>query len=98
MIGIVLADGWAANKARYYMQPEGDVSQYEFNFEAAVAAFRYHKFEAYDREWLHFIVSNRQGGGPWFTVQPNMYEYCVAPDNSEVRIIIQNFFGVRGQK
>ena len=58
MIGIVLADGWAANKARYYMQPEGDVSQYEFNFEAAVAAFRYHKFEAYDREWLHFIVSN----------------------------------------
>lgn len=31
------ADGWAANKARYYMQPEGSVSQYEFDFEVAVA-------------------------------------------------------------
>ena len=36
-------------------------------------------------------------GSPWFTVQPDKYEYCVAPDNSEVRIIIQDFFGVRGQ-
>lgn len=32
----------------------------------------------------------------WFEVQPNHYEYCVAPDNSEVRIILQDFFGVRG--
>ncbi len=37
-------------------------------------------------------------GSPWFPVQPNMYEYCVAPDNSEVRIILQDFFGVRGLK
>lgn len=59
------ADGWAANKARYYMQPEGSVSQYEFDYEAAVAAFSYHKFEAYDREWLHFIVDNRDGGDQW---------------------------------
>ena len=59
------ADGWAANKARYYMQTEGSVSQYEFDFEVAVAAFRYHKFEAYDREWLHFIVDNRDGGDQW---------------------------------
>lgn len=35
-------------------------------------------------------------GSPWFSVQPNMYEYCVAPDNSEVRIIIQNYFCIRG--
>ena len=40
------ADGWAANKARYYMQPEGSVSEYEFDFDAAVAAYRFHKFEA----------------------------------------------------
>lgn len=59
------AEEWAANRARYYMLPEGTVSQYEFDFDAAVTAFRYHKFEAYDREWLHFIVSNRQGGDPW---------------------------------
>lgn len=37
-------------------------------------------------------------GSPWFAVQPNMYEYCVAPDNSEVRIIIQNYFGIKGLK
>ncbi len=37
-------------------------------------------------------------GGPWLEVQPEMYEYCVAPDNSEVRIIMQDFFGVRGLK
>ena len=44
------------------------------------------------------MVERGCAGSPWFTVQPNMYEYCVAPDNSEVRIIIQNFFGVRGLK
>ena len=59
------ADTWAGNKARYNMQPEGYVSQYEFDKEAAVTAFRYHKFEAYDREWLHFIVNNRDGGDQW---------------------------------
>lgn len=59
------ANVWAGNKARYFMQPEGYVSQYDFDFEAAVAAFRYHKFDAYDREWLHFIVNNRDGGDDW---------------------------------
>ena len=44
------------------------------------------------------MVEQGYAGAPWFTVQPNMYEYCVAPDNSEVRIIIQNFFGIQGQK
>lgn len=33
---------------------------------------------------------------PWLTVQPKVYDYCVAPDNSEVRIIIHDFFGVQG--
>lgn len=59
------ADVWARNKARYFMQPEGSVSLYDFDFDAAVAAFRFHKFEAYDREWLHFIVNNRDGGDDW---------------------------------
>ena len=59
------AEEWAANRARYYMLRGGTVSQYEFDFDAAVAAFRYHKFEAYDRDWLHFIVDNRQGGDLW---------------------------------
>ena len=59
------ADEWARNKARYYMQTEGSVSLYEFDFDAAVVTFRFQKFEAYDREWLHFIVSNRDGGEDW---------------------------------
>lgn len=43
------------------------------------------------------MVENGRVGSWWFEVQPNMYEYCVAPDNSEVRIIIQDYFGVRGR-
>ena len=59
------AEVWARNKARYFMQPEGTVSQYDFDLDAANAACRFHKFEAYDREWLHFIVNNRDGGDDW---------------------------------
>ena len=43
------------------------------------------------------LVENGYAGSPWFTVQPGRYEYSVAPDNSEVRIILQDFFGVRGK-
>ena len=43
------------------------------------------------------LVENGYAGSPWFTVQPGRYEYSVAPDNSEVRIILQDFFGVRGR-
>ena len=59
------ANVWARNKARYYMQDEGIVSQYSFDLESAVSTFRFHKFEHYDREWLNFIVNNRQGGDDW---------------------------------
>lgn len=59
------AEAWARNKARYYMQQEGFVSVYDFNIEAAIDDYRYHKFESYDREWLHFIVGNRDGGSEW---------------------------------
>lgn len=47
---------------------------------------------------LFSMIESGCVGAPWFLVQPGMYEYCVAPDNSEVRIIIQNYFGIRGQK
>lgn len=43
------------------------------------------------------LVENGYAGSPWFAVQPERYEYSVAPDNSEVRIIIQDFFGIRGK-
>lgn len=59
------AEDWARNKVRYFMLPEGTVSLYDFNLEAAKTEYRYHKFENYDREWLHFIVNNRDGGDDW---------------------------------
>ena len=59
------AEDWARNKARYYMQSEGTVCTYDFDLEAAAVDFRYHKFECYDCEWLHFIVNNRRGGVDW---------------------------------
>ena len=54
------AELWARNKARYYMLPEGVVSVYDFDIDIALKYLRYHKFENYDREWLHFIVNNRE--------------------------------------
>lgn len=42
------------------------------------------------------LVENGNAGSPWLKVQSGQYEYCVSPDNSEVRIIIQDFFGVTG--
>lgn len=45
---------------------------------------------------LFAVFEQGRAGSPWFEVQPQTYEYCVAPDNSEVRIILQDFFGVRG--
>ena len=45
---------------------------------------------------LMALVEYGDAGSIWFTVQPDKYEYCVAPDNSEVRIIIQDYYGVRG--
>lgn len=47
---------------------------------------------------LNAMIEQGSVGGSWFTVQSGTYAYCVAPDNSEVRIIIQNFFGVQGFK
>ena len=59
------AEEWAKNKARYNMQAEGIVSVYDFDMERAIQTFRYHKFEAYDQVWLHFIVDCRGGGDGW---------------------------------
>lgn len=44
------------------------------------------------------LVNNGNASSPWFTLQSGKYEYCVAPDNSEVRIIIQDYFGIQGMK
>ena len=59
------AETWARIKGRLFSQPEGTVSLYDFDLDAAKAEYRFLKFEHYDREWLHFIVSNRHGGQEW---------------------------------
>ena len=62
---IAQAETWAGIKGRLFSQPEGTVSLYDFDLDAAKTEYRYHKFEHYDREWLHFIVGNRRGGDEW---------------------------------
>ena len=59
------SEAYAKNRARYYSQKEGTVTEYTFDLDEAIKTFRYHKFEHYDREWLRFIVGNRQGGDEW---------------------------------
>lgn len=56
---------WAQIKSRYYLDATSIINYYLFDFEKAVAAFRYKKFEHYDREWLHFIVDCRHGKNVW---------------------------------
>ena len=47
------------------MDATGIISYYLFDFDQAVAEFRFKKFECYDREWLHFIVDCRNGKTVW---------------------------------
>lgn len=44
---------------------------------------------------LRAFIKQESACGLWFEVQPDVYEYCVAPDNSEVRIIVHNYYGIR---
>ena len=59
------AKTWAQIKSRYYLDATGIISYYLFDFDKAVAEFRFKKFECYDREWLHFIVDCRNGKTVW---------------------------------
>lgn len=56
---------WAQIKSRFYLDAVGVINYYLFDFDDAVAAFRYKKFEHYDRVWLHFIVDCRHGKNVW---------------------------------
>lgn len=58
---------WAQIKSRYYLDATGIISYYLFDFDKAIAEFRFKKFERYDREWLHFIVDCRNGKAVWKT-------------------------------
>lgn len=42
------------------------LNTYEFDIEGAIAeGYRYKHFEAYDSEWLDFVVANRRGEQLW---------------------------------
>lgn len=55
------------------------VTQYEFDYEKATAEFRIKRFEAYNLEWLEFVVACRRGGDVW--KQYDIIEGGVANDN-----------------
>ncbi len=54
------AELWADRIARIRLG-EGIVSVYEFDELTAKDKYSYKKFDAYDVEWLNFIVANRRG-------------------------------------
>lgn len=42
------------------------LNKYELDIEALLSSdYRYKKFDAYDSEWLDFVVENRRGGIAW---------------------------------
>ena len=59
------AKTWATIKSRYYMDAIGVINHYLFDFDKAIAEFRYKKFDRYDGEWLHFIMDSRNGKKVW---------------------------------
>ena len=58
------AEEWAARQADSRKE-SGVLNVYEFDRESAFKEYRYLLFPAYDRSWLHFIVSSRNGLKPW---------------------------------
>lgn len=55
------------------------VNEYEFDIDAALnGEFRYLKFDAYNLDWLNFVVSNRKGGNEW--TQYDIIEGGIAND------------------
>ncbi|MCF0197342.1 MAG: DUF3990 domain-containing protein [Bacteroidaceae bacterium] len=57
------AEEWALRASRkMLLQPV--VNQYELDMDTVASAYRLLTFEKYDSEWLHFIVSCRNGYDP----------------------------------
>ena len=55
------------------------VNEYEFDNDATLnGEFRYLKFDAYNLDWLNFVVSNRKGGNEW--TQYDIIEGGIAND------------------
>ena len=71
------AEMWADRMASIRIV-NGIVSVYEFDDLIAKEKYSYKKFEAYDVEWLNFIVANRRGDG--FVENYDVVEGGVAND------------------
>lgn len=54
------AKDWAERTARQRKESP-IVNAYDLDIESVMKNFRFRKFEQYDSEWLHFIVSCRKG-------------------------------------
>ncbi len=71
------AASWASrpiNKGRRQF-----VNEYEFDFCAALdSGYRYLKFDAYNLDWLNFVIANRRGGDAW--TQYDIIEGGIAND------------------
>jgi len=57
------AQSWATRTSRQQLEPPV-ISEYLLDIDSISQKLRYHNFEHYDSEWLHFIVACRQGYDP----------------------------------
>ncbi len=71
------AEGFARRKARD-RKSKPVISVFEFDYEKVADSYRCLKFDAYDEDWLDFIVDSRRGLRRW--EQYDMIEGGVAND------------------
>lgn len=84
------AEDWALKKLRN-KATSAVLNIYQLDFDAATREYRYIKFESYNREWLHFVVSCRNGEDTWKAY--DMVEGGVADDRviDTVNLYSQSF-------
>ncbi len=55
---------WATRMSRRKLSP-AILNIYDLDIESAKSRYRYLRFEAYNKNWLDFIVASRKGRMPW---------------------------------
>ncbi len=69
---------WATRMSRRKLSP-AILNIYDLDIESAKSRYRYLRFEAYNKNWLDFIVASRKGRMPWKSY--DIVEGGVANDN-----------------
>jgi len=60
------AERWATRVQLLRASTTAWINVYEFDMDAAIkAGFKLLRFDAYDQDWLNFIVASRNGKQPW---------------------------------